>query len=73
MMDWRHYQRLLDEKVSDAWYNWERAEKAQRAAKAAYDAVLLEKKAFEGALDDLMEKDVLKEAVEIMSLTPSRF
>ena len=51
MVNWNYYRKLLDEKIADAWYNWEQAEKKARAAKAAYDAVMREKKSFETALD----------------------
>lgn len=51
-MNWGQYVRLLDEKISDAWYNWERAEKEARQAKAAYESALREKKAFETAIEE---------------------
>lgn len=50
-MNWAYYRKLLDEKVADAWYNWEQAEKNTKQAKAAYDSALREKEAFENAIE----------------------
>jgi hypothetical protein len=53
-VDWNKYRRMLDEKESDAKFNVEQAEKKVREARAAYDAVLRERKAFENVLIESM-------------------
>lgn len=37
-MDAKEYQKLIEEKVEDAWYNYEQAERRFKAAKSVYDA-----------------------------------
>ena len=59
-MNWAYYSKLLDEKVADAWYNWEQAEKKVRQAKAAYESAMREKKSFEEAIENKLI-DVNKE------------
>jgi hypothetical protein len=53
-MDWNEYRKLLDQKISDAWHNYEYAEKKFNEAKAKYEAVMLEKQSFEKSLDNLV-------------------
>lgn len=53
-VDWNRYQKMLDEKEADAKYNLEHAEKKVREARAAYDSVLRERRAFEQVLIESM-------------------
>jgi pheromone shutdown protein TraB len=53
-VDWNRYRQMLDEKESDAKYNLEQAEKKVKTARAAYEAILRERKAFEHVLIESM-------------------
>jgi hypothetical protein len=56
-VNWNVYSRILDEKLGDAEYELDKAEKRFKTAKAKRDALLVEKKAFEESaqlkMDDL--------------------
>lgn len=51
-MDWNEYQKFLNQKIADAKYNYESAQRRFKEAKAAFDAAVMEKQAFENALDE---------------------
>lgn len=55
-MNWNQYRQLVDNKIADAWYNMDRAEKEYVQAKAKYDAAMREKESFENAVKDMMDK-----------------
>lgn len=55
-MNLQQYSRLVDEKVSDAWYNMEQAEKAYNQAKATYEQAMRERKAFDEYLEEMGSK-----------------
>lgn len=52
-MNWNEYQRFLDQKLADAQYNLEFAEKKLKESKKTYSAVLREK-----ALNELVGEKV---------------
>lgn len=54
MVNWVYYSHLLDEKIADAWYNWEHAERKEREARTVYEAAMREKESFENALDEMV-------------------
>lgn len=53
-MNWNEYQKYLDQKISDAWHNYEYAEKKYIEAKAKYEAVMLEKQSYDKDLDEMV-------------------
>lgn len=55
-MNWNQYRQLVDEKIADAYYNMEQAEKSYNQAKANYDAAMREKESFETAVKEMMDK-----------------
>jgi hypothetical protein len=55
-MNWNDYQKILDQKISDAWHNYENAEKKYNEAKAKYETIMWEKQSFENALDERLEE-----------------
>lgn len=59
-MNWGVYKQILDERVSDAWYNWEELEKKARQAKATYEAAVASRDSYEVQLDELLKN--VKEA-----------
>lgn len=56
-MNWTYYESLLDQKITDAQYNSNYADKKAREAKAALESVLREKESFTEALNELMGED----------------
>ena len=54
-MNWDEYSKMMDEKIHEAELNMKYAEQKFREAKAVYDSLLLQKKSYEDALDELME------------------
>lgn len=55
-MNWNQYRQLVDNKIADAFYSMEQAEKAYNQAKANYDAAMREKESFETAVKEMMDK-----------------
>lgn len=51
-MNWKAYEKLLDEKIKDAKFTLEYTSKKHMEAKAKYESVLLEKESFLKALDE---------------------
>jgi hypothetical protein len=54
-MDWKEYEKYLDCQLDDAKYNLDYATNKYREARWNYENVLLERKAFDRGLDELME------------------
>jgi hypothetical protein len=46
-MNTDRYRLLIDQKLSDAWHNYELTEKAYREAKAIYESILVQKESYE--------------------------
>jgi hypothetical protein len=50
-----YYKRLLEERIADAFYNWEYYEKKSREAEAVYKAAMKEREAYDKAIDKMMD------------------
>jgi hypothetical protein len=66
-VNWNVYSRILDEKLGDAEYELDKAEKRFKTAKARRDALLVEKRAFEDSMQitmDELEPGFTKQTIE---------
>lgn len=55
-MNWGVYKQILDGRVSDAWYNFEEAEKKYKQAKAEYEYAMAARESFDVTLEEHLNK-----------------